>query len=245
MDTQRVRLIGLILVLLPVSYACRDGASGPATPDRVDVEPRAVRTTAPGDSVKFEAFVVLTDGTRTTVEPVWSSSRPDVVEIGPDGWATGMTTGAAVVEAAYEGETGIASFVIDPDTVAPVLVAAFADETGVDLSRGSVTVVITVEFRDRGSGTGSVLGVFDSPQGAGISNLVTFSLVSEDVDAVGTVSGVFEGFLTIPAATGAGTWTLATLEADDRSGNSRSWGAEELEELGLTVEIIASSGNAG
>lgn len=161
------------------------------------------------------------------------------------GGRPGQTTGAAVVQAAYEGETGIASFVIDPDTVAPVLVDAFADETGVDLSRGSVTVLITVEFRDGGSGTGSVLGVFDSPQGAGISNLVTFSLVSEDVDAEGAVFGAFEGFLTIPAPTGAGTWTLATLDAEDRSGNSRSWGAGELAELGLTVEIIASSGNVG
>lgn len=242
MDTRHTRIIRLILVLLPVSYACGDGTSGPVTLDRVDVEPRAARTTAPGDSIRFEAFAVLTDGSRERVEPTWSSNEPDVVEIGPDGWATGLTTGAAVVVAAHEGELGVASFVIDPDTVAPVLLDAFADQTGVDLDQGSVTVVITAELRDEGSGTGSVLAIFDGPQGTGISNLVTFSLVSETVDADDGVLGVFEGFLTIPASTGAGTWTLAALRADDRSGNSRSWGPEELENLGLAVEIIARSG---
>lgn len=242
MDTRQIRLTPLILVLLPVYYACGDGGSGPAILDDVDVEPRAVRTTAPGDSVRFQAFAVLSDGTRERIEPAWSSSEPDVVEIGPDGWATGLTTGAAVVAATYEGELGIASFVIDPDTVAPILFDVFADPTKVNLTRGSATVVITAELRDEGSGTKSVLAVFAGPQGTGLSTLVTFSRLSEDVEAEGAVFGIFEGFLTIPASTGAGTWTLAALQADDRSGNSRSWGATELENFGLTVEIIATSG---
>lgn len=173
MDIRHTRIIRLTLVLLPVYYACGDGMSGPATLDRVDVEPRAARTTAPGDSIRFEAFAVLTDGSRERVEPAWSSSEPDVVEIGPDGWATGLMTGAAVVLAAYEGELGIASFIIDPDTVPPVLLDAFADPSRVDLNEGSVTVVITVELRDEGSGTKSVLALFDGPQGTGISTLVT------------------------------------------------------------------------
>lgn len=240
-DIRPLRLLLPILVLLPLSHACGNGGSGPATLDRIDVEPRSARTTTPGDSIRFEAFAVLTDGTREAVDPVWSSSRPEVVEIDGDGWATGLTTGAAVVEATYEGRVGAASFVIDPDTVPPTLLAAFADETRVDLSRGSVTVTITAELRDERSGVGSVLGVFDGPLGAGVTSLVTFSLVSEADDGDDGVVAVFEGFLTIPANTGAGTWTLAVLEAKDRSGNSRSWRTEELEELGLTVEIIAST----
>lgn len=236
-----------VLCLLPagVLYACGETTTGPSPLDRVVVEPLLARTTAPGDSVRFEAFAVFADGTREPVEPAWSTSRPDVVRIDEDGWATGLANGAAVIEASHEGTVGNASFLVDPDTMPPELGDVFAADSRVSVSFGPVTVPITAEFRDEGSGVRSVVALFDGPLGTGITGLVTLSLASEEVTSDGVFVSVFEGSLGIPGTIGVGTWTLEALRADDRSGNTRQWGDGELEQLGLRVQIIATTGGGG
>lgn len=223
--------------------ACGDAQpTGPPSLQRLEVQPRLARVTAAGDSARFQAWAILSDGTRSEIRPTWVSSAPRIVTINEDGWAKALASGSAAIEARYEDERGVATMLINADTRPPDLLDVFAASSRVSLAAGPVTVPITAEFRDERSGVRSALAIFDGPLGAGITGLVTLSLKSEELAADSAVVSVYTGYLEIPGLVGAGTWTLEGLQAEDRARNTRRWGAEELEARGLTVEIGAATG---
>ena len=202
------------------------------------------RVSHAGDSAQFQAWAVFADGTRQAVRPTWISSAPEIVSIDEDGWARALAGGGGVaIEARYSGKRGPASMMINSDIAPPELLDVFAESSRVTISIAPVTVLITAEFRDEGSGIGSAFAIFDGPLGTGITGLVTLRQQSEAPTADGGIISVYTGALDIPGLIGAGTWTLDQLSAEDRAGNRRAWGAQELQARGLTVEIVATTGS--
>lgn len=244
MNTIIRRRTRIVALLVAFGAACGEGTTTPPSLERIVVAPISARVLEPGDSVRFGAFGVFSDGSRLPVVASWSTSAPDVADVDSGGWAIARSTGATVIEAAFGSERGSASFVVHSDTVAPSLEGVFAARTRVSVGAGPVVVPVTARFRDDGSGVRSVIGLFDGPLGVGITGLITFSSDSVETTADGDVSVHF-GALGIPGLIGVGTWTLSALRADDVIGNSRRWGAEELARLGMTVEIVATTGDGG
>jgi len=225
-----------------LGQGCGESSTAPDTDFPVSVQPMSARVSQVGDSIRFEAFAVSASGSRESVQPVWSSSNTEVVHIDSQGWATALELGAAVIQAEHQGEVGSAFLLVTTDVSPPMLRSVVAAQTRVSLSSGPITVPITAEFVDEGSGVGSALATFDGPLGGGITGLVTFSLASEEVTSDSAVVSTYEGSLNIPGTIGVGTWTLSELRADDRSGNSSRWGEADLDRLGSSVVIIASTG---
>lgn len=243
--TPRLPSALLVLLVLLGVQACDDARSptGPPSLQRLEVQPLFARVSSAGDSARFQAWATFSDGTRVATRPTWISSAPEIVAIDEDGWATALALGSAAIEARYEDERGVATMLVNADTRPPDLLDVFAASSRVTLAAGPVTVPITAELRDEGSGVRSALAFFDGPLGAGITGLVTLSLESEEHLGDSAVVSVFTGSLEIPGLVGAGTWILEGLQAEDRAGNARRWGAEELAARGLTVEIVASTGS--
>lgn len=222
--------------------ACGDDTTGPTVHSGLAVDPLAARALHAGDSVSFRAFRVLDDGTLQPVEGSWDVLDTSVAEIDASGVATARGVGATVVEFRAGGEEASASFVVHPDTTPPTLEGVFASQTRVSVSFGPVVVPVTATVRDEGSGVRRVVGLFDGPLGAGITGLITFS---PQGDASESGAQVYSGSLDIPGFIGVGTWTLNAIRADDRMGNSRRWGDDALDAMGMKVEIVATTGDGG
>jgi hypothetical protein len=65
-----------------------------------------------GTTTKFTATGLYSDGTTTTIVPVWSSSKPTVVTVDTTGLLTGVTAGTAIISATMGGITGTATITI-------------------------------------------------------------------------------------------------------------------------------------
>ena len=135
----------------------------------------------------------------------------------------------------------MATLRVNPDTLAPALETVFASPTRVVLRGAPVLVRVQAEFVDQGQ-VSQALAFFRGPLGAGVTGLVTMQLVEERAGPDDTLLSVWEGFLEIPGQVGAGTWALDGLTAEDRAGNVRRWGTDELKEQGFEVEVVATLG---
>lgn len=82
--------------------------------DTVVVEPELARATQIGATVEFRAFPLDVSGNELAgVGLSWSSSRPDVASVGPDGTAITHGEGEAVITATVGDETGVAVLSVD------------------------------------------------------------------------------------------------------------------------------------
>ncbi|MEM7417545.1 MAG: hypothetical protein AAF389_18795 [Gemmatimonadota bacterium] len=233
-------LAGLVLVLgcgEPVGPVDR----GPVV--RVDLEPTFGRLLEAGDTLTFRAFGVWEDGSREPLTAAWSVGDGSVASVDPSGTVTAVSAGLTSIAASVPGASGVATLLIDPDTVAPSLADIFPDRSRVNVFQRPGAIRIRAEFDDAESGARGALATFNGPLGAGITGIVGLDPLPADSASVPNQPGVtrraFAGFLQIPANVGVGTWTLAAVRVDDRAGNVRQWGANELEALGLSVEIVA------
>ncbi len=238
---------------LVVGVGCGDGATDPGERNTglqsIHVRPALVRLLAPGDSARFQAEGHQADGSVGPVEVTWSTDDAAVVEVGSDGWVVARAVGGTAVRAGSGDVEGRGFVVVNPDTTAPALIDVGVEPRTVTVGRTAQVVRLRAEFEDRGTGARGSLALFDGPLGVGITSIVALeiradsALGSSSGDAAGPSSPgrrtVFEGFLEIPANTGAGEWFLTELKVDDRVGNQRQWGRRELEELGFVVRVLA------
>lgn len=225
------------------------GCSEPAGPVdrgglvRLELQPTFGRLIEAGDTLTFQAFGVWEDGSREALEPTWSVADGAVASVTTAGTVTALAAGVTSVEAVTPDVEGVATLLIDSDTIPPRLADVFPDRSRVNVFQRPGAIRIRAEFDDRESGTRGALATFNGPLGAGITGIVGLDPLPADSASVPNEPGVtrtaFAGFLQIPANVGVGTWTLAAIRADDRAGNVRQWGIDDLEELGLSIHITA------
>jgi len=227
--------------------ACGSDVAGPGGPTggvvAIEIAPVFGRLVSTGDSLRFTATARYEDGSTQLVEPTWTISDPDIATIEPDGLAIARSEGFVGVGASFDSFAANAVLLVNSDIVPPVLVDVFVDRTSVNIFQRPGVIRLRAEFDDADSGASSSIAVFDGPFGAAISGIVTLERLPPDSSSAPGDSTftrtAFAGFLQIPANAGVGLWTLAELRVDDRTRNTARWGADDLEDLGLTVEVRA------
>ena len=126
-----------------------------------------------------------------------------------------------------------------PEVDPPELVAVALNKARVNVLNRPGQIILTATLTDDRTGVATAVALFQSPSGASITNLVTFQ-----VEAGTPTEGSYRGFLTVPANTAVGVWSLALVRADDAQGNISVWNAEALRSLGfeLTFEAVWGGG---
>lgn len=96
----------IVALCAPGALGCQTELVTPVTVDRVTVDPVEVRI-AEGDAVQFSAAVFGEDDASLSAAAVaWSSDRPDIVAVEPDGTARALSEGSARVTASFNGVSG-------------------------------------------------------------------------------------------------------------------------------------------
>ena len=123
----------------------------------------------------------------------------------------------------------------DSDTTPPAIVSLLLDPTSVDVSSGSVDVLVTLGITDELSGFRDALVVFYSPsRGQFVNGWLSDSAeywVSGDEN-----DGAWQSTFVFPQFSEAGTWTLYVQLKDD-VGNTRNLYEADLAALGLPSEF--------
>jgi hypothetical protein len=98
----------VIVALCAGAFGCRTEFVTPVTVGRVTVDP--VEISIPlGDALQFSAAVFDEyDASLQGVTVAWSSDRPSVVAVEPDGSARALRAGSARVRASFNGVSGAA-----------------------------------------------------------------------------------------------------------------------------------------
>ena len=110
--------LGALSVVVCLTTACSNPASPPASPLAPSTTPlatvEAVRITPAttelrvGQSQRYDLQVVLGDGIPPSVGiPRWTSSQPRVLALAPDGRATALAVGTAVLSVQVHGGRGL------------------------------------------------------------------------------------------------------------------------------------------
>lgn len=123
------------------------------------------------------------------------------------------------------------------DTIPPTLVSVGFSPRNVSVTNDPELVSIVARLRDQGSGVIRASAQFRNPVKAEISSFTDLSLFKGDAH-----QGRYEGFVLIPRGAPGGKWTLMFVQAEDRAGNNRVWGPEELKEMGIPLVLRVSSG---
>lgn len=118
-------LIGIVgAVLLSVGCGGGNERSGTAGSDRflrVLIVPSA-QTIAPGSSLRLKLVAQYVDGSREDVSAraTWRSSAPEAVSIRSNGIAVGRRAGTAIVRAAVDGQTALATVGVGKSSMGPL-----------------------------------------------------------------------------------------------------------------------------
>ncbi|MFQ5537511.1 MAG: Ig domain-containing protein [Gemmatimonadota bacterium] len=231
---------GAVLLAALFLGGCGDGPTAAPPGVRLVITPSTARLTHVGDTVTLQAFLEDSPNRALSAgEVAWESADPGVVRVDARGRATGTGAGSALVLARllateFAGATGVAVVSVAADTVPPRVTELTASPTRVSVLNRAGPVTLTARFEDAGSGVLAAVAHFTGPGGASITGLATFTRVE------GTPrSGLWKGFLTIPANSDPGWWDLTTLLAEDGANNTLAWERAELEAAGFSVRIQA------
>ncbi|MGD2121579.1 MAG: Ig-like domain-containing protein [Gemmatimonadota bacterium] len=127
----KATIVLLLLLPLPVLYACGNDVTGPegglqAHSGRTPVFPTLVvfpdfLTLKPGDSSQFGIFLERRgpDLVPPELKVIWSSSDPAVATVSENGEISALQEGSAVIQANYGGLTAEAGVMVS-DNVVPI-----------------------------------------------------------------------------------------------------------------------------
>lgn len=146
-----------------------------------------------GDTTPWQAVAQFSDGSQRTVtaNSNWTSSSPGVAAVNSGGVVTGVTTGQATIQAAYDGQSASGVITIVSSAVVPPTVSSLSVEGNTSIRIGESSPLQAIaRMSDGSSQTVTALATWssDSPAIASVS--------------VGTVLGVAAGQVPIRASYG-------------------------------------------
>lgn len=188
---------GLVVFgVLAVGTACGSGSTGPtASVARVVVTPDSASIPG-GDSIALSAVAQSATGkTVSGVTLFWSTSDPNIATVSQSGMVTAVANGKAQIAASADNQSGTATIVVQPLTVASVSVSPTLDT--IYASTPENTVTITATTRDAAgtiltgqpliwSATGGVVNVSAS----GVVTATNTAAGTATVTATSTAAGL-------------------------------------------------------
>ena len=167
-----------------------------ATLASISVTP-ATASIAVGAPKKLTATAVYTDGSArdVTTAAAWTSASAAIASVNAAGVATGVSAGAAVISAAFEGKNGSATITVLPAKLTSIaLVPAIS----------TVNIGATLQY--------AVIGSFDNNTTRDVTAASTFSVATPataTIDAAGLATGKVAGTTAVNAASGGLTATAS------------------------------------
>lgn len=160
-----------------------------ATLASISVTP-ATASIAIGAPQKLTATAVYTDGSArdVTTAAAWTSASTPIASVNAAGIATGVSAGAAVITAAFEGKSGTATITVLPAKLVSIaLVPAIS----------TVNIGATLQY--------AVIGSFDNNTTRDVTAASTFSVATPataTINASGLATGKIAGTTAVNAVTG-------------------------------------------
>lgn len=204
------------------------------------IEPGAAHL-LPGDTLALAWVAVDPAGALVDGAPTWSSSHPEVAEIGPDGIVSARGAGSATIQGAWEGIEAAAHLVVSP--LAPESVVIHAEERRLEVG-SEVRLEATVLDRDGQPMPGvGVQWISESPTVVSVDatgKALILRPTGGDVlaqagDAVGRIR--LEGIIDYVQAVANGEGSSRTTCAVDRQGRAYCWGDNSYNQLGDGLSV--------
>lgn len=132
--------------------------------------------------------------------------------------------------------------VSNQDTTPPTLVNFTLNTTPIDVSAGSKTIAFSLDATDNLSGLQFYCCSVSLSSPSGRQYRYRSPAFAGNPATLPTLSGHWQGEITMPQYSEAGTWNVSSVYLSDADGNTRYYGTQQLQNAGFATAIqVASS----